>query len=142
MLNEPLPLQHCSLGCLCISIAGQIDKKERPVEPVKINALSFSWRRAGSCQFLVAGEPVNQAGLPDIRSARKNHFGNSLLREITFRDGADDKFGLDHRRSCGAVSMRNILIRTSTFDIRYRGNLPRDRRSFQGYLQDFIHCFH
>ena len=101
LLDQLLPLLDCRFSCFCISKTGQIDKKERSVKPIKIDALSFARSRTGSGQFLVAGQPVNQAGFPDIGPACKNYFRNSLLREITFRDGADDKFGLDHWKSCG-----------------------------------------
>ena len=96
LFDDPFPLSDCAFRRFRIAKARQIDEKVRTVNPIKIYTLSFARGRTGPGQLPVTCEPINQAGLAHIGSARKHYFRNPFLREIAFRDGANYKFGLDH----------------------------------------------
>jgi hypothetical protein len=102
-LDKQLPPLDFELTCFRITKSGQIDKKERFINPVEIDGLRFPGGRTGSGKILFSYQAVNKTRFSNIGSSCKNNFRNPFVREITFRDGAYDKIGLGHRRSCGSA---------------------------------------
>jgi hypothetical protein len=132
LLNQTAPFPARGLSCLGVAISRQIHQAKITIEPVKIDALSFA--RCGACpgNALFASQAVDQAGFSNIRSSRNNYLGDSLMREILFRDSTRYEFSLHGRGMRHWFDPLRRTVRAEGKEIRSSNEIRQARNNGTG----------
>ncbi len=118
--RQALPMPARSFFCLGVPKSRQVDKVVSAIKPEEVKAPCLTRRVAGPGKISFPRQPVDQAGLTYVGPACKYYFWNPITWEIKLRKGADDEFGLGHRRCIMRVSellVRYVLVRTAALKV-------------------------
>src|SRR5579864_1167502 len=92
--NEPFPLECDFLRDARVTVSRQIDELELVADPVKIDRLCAPWLCTCERQLLLAGEAIQQTGLPHVAPSQKRDLRESFRRKLLRPDCTDYEFGI------------------------------------------------
>jgi len=101
LLDHRPPLRPHGFGDLGVTVSGQVDQRQqgelriRGADRKKIDGACFPRRLADLGQLLPVKQGIDQRGLPDIRSADKRDFRQSVGRKLFWGDRTFDKLSAE-----------------------------------------------
>src|SRR5690625_1393709 len=112
----PLTLGFWHLG---VPESGQIDQKERIVDPVVVHLLGFSGCITGSGELLPVGQTVDQRRFAHIGAAGHTELGQVRRRSLTNRRRTGHKFALQTTHQSRLPTFSPVPnFSTSTFSLK------------------------